>query len=1280
MTAKKNRRRGVVLSSSGQRKLETARRQLEKMSNGGDRFTLEELSERTQLALSTITRVLDGQVGVDKQTLAQFFAAFDLILERSDYQHPDTLDSVQNSHPDAQETLPAIPNAIAPPQPTLHTIDWGEAIDVSTFYGRTTELAILEQWIQQDRCRLIGLLGMGGIGKTALSVKLAQQIAQQAEANSFSSSSSPPSLHAPFEFIIWRTLRNAPPVELLLTDLIQVLSRQQESVPALEAVALMSRLMHYLRQHRCLLILDNGETILQGGQFTGAYRPEYETYGELLRQVGEIRHQSCLVLTSREKPQTIASLEGETLPVRSFALPGLPATDSDHLFDAIGLSPSPVGRHKLMEIYSGNPLALKIVATSIRELFGGDVDAFLGEETTVFNGIRRLLDQQYQRLTPLEKQVMYWLAINREWVTIAELQSDMVPAVPKQRLLETLESLARRSLIEQNNARFTQQPVVMEYIIDGLIDQVCEEIRQRLPQLFLTHALIKATAKEYVRDIQIRVILKPLVDRLLARFGSNASLITQLQRLLAQLHELTVNQSGYGAGNLLNLLYHLKADVSGYDFSYLTIRQACLHLALHRVNLSHAHLVACRFAERVPHPNSMSVSPDGDRVAIGGEGGRIQMWQVSTGRPLLTIQAHKTFVFALTFSPDGQMLVSGSMDVGIKFWDLTTGNCIQTWESEKPWALAFSPDGRLLAGSSADNDRSIHLWDWQTGQRLQTLTGHSGPASGLAFAPRPVTATTETNLERLFLVSGGQDCLAKVWDVERGVCLHTLTEHTGMIWTVSCHPNGDCFATGSFDHSIKLWDLETGACLQTLRGHTAEITGVSFSPDGQLLASASSDRTIRLWDVVTGQCLNVLQGHLDSVWAVAFTRGYNPNGDWAAGQTLVSVGMDQTVRFWNVRRMAAASSAIGARNAAQNISQNAAQNISQPDTLESISGQCIKTIQGGCYGIRSIDCHHQTGWLASGGLGGLIRLWDPSGQCLRTFSGHTSGIWKLSFHPAGKLLASASLNGEIRIWELETGRCLHSLWRNNSWIQAFGFSPQGYLVSASSSDATIRFWDSHTGECWRSIVLDADAYLLGLAFHPQGHYFVTAGNDSQLRWWDMETGECFQVRSGKEGHAWAIAFHPQGHLFASIGNDLEVKLWDAEAGECIGLLQGHRGIHGSVAFSRDGSVLASGRSDCTIRLWDVKTRQCLKILEGHTASITSVIFLPLNASAPPETQRQILASGSLDETIRLWDMQTETCLRTLRPDRLYEGMNITGITGLTEEVIATLKSLGAVEQ
>ena len=203
--------------------------------------------------------------------------------------------------------------------------DWGEAPDVSFFLGRSGELNTLRQWILGDCCRLVALLGIGGIGKTALGVKLAQQI--QGE----------------FECVIWRSLRNAPFLETLLAQILPLVSNQQETRPELE------HLLHYLRTSKCLLILDNLEAILQPMQL-GQFRAGYDNYGKLLRLVGETAHQSCLIITSREKPLVIATREGTNLPVRSLSLSGL-QSEADALLTAKGLSGSIEERTTLIDIY-----------------------------------------------------------------------------------------------------------------------------------------------------------------------------------------------------------------------------------------------------------------------------------------------------------------------------------------------------------------------------------------------------------------------------------------------------------------------------------------------------------------------------------------------------------------------------------------------------------------------------------------------------------------------------------------------------------------------------------------------------------------------------------------------------------------------------------------------------------------------------------------------------------------------------------------------------------------
>ena len=430
-------------------------------------------------------------------------------------------------------------------QPSAHC-DWAEAIDTSNFYGRQTELTTLNQWIVEDRCRLISILGMGGMGKTALAIKLAEQVQSQ------------------FEFVIWRSLRNAPPFTVLIAELILFLSNQKEVELPKAVDAQIDRLMQYLRSTRCLLVLDNVESILRSGERAGRYRPGYEGYDQLIRQMADGRHQSCLILTSREKPDGLSTREGMSLPVRSLQLSGIRHDEAQCILELKGLATPSGDCQQLVDRYAGNPLALKIAATTIQSVFGSKVANFLEQSAIVFGDLWDLLDQQFQRLSSLEQQVMYWLAINREPMTIAQLREDIVPLVSHRELIEAVESLQARSLIEQADlaeaasTSFTQQSAVMEYMTERLISQFHREIATQDLELFKTHMLIKAQTKDYIRDSQINTILAPLTHQLEQSFQPIELIKQQLNQLLLQVRAQDIGLIEYEVVNLINLLNHLR--------------------------------------------------------------------------------------------------------------------------------------------------------------------------------------------------------------------------------------------------------------------------------------------------------------------------------------------------------------------------------------------------------------------------------------------------------------------------------------------------------------------------------------------------------------------------------------------------------------------------------------------------------------------------------------------------------------------------------------------------
>jgi WD40 repeat protein len=1098
--------------------------------------------------------------------------------------------------------------------------DWGDAPDVSVFFGRTEELATLEKWIIHDRCRLIAILGMGGIGKTGLSMKLTKGGIGKTDL----SLKLVHGIQDDFEYIIWRKLLNAPPITEILADIIKFLSNQQEIDLPNKVEEQVQRLLHYLKAYRCLLILDNFESILQGGKHAGQYQEDYNEYGYLLKLIGETNHKSCLVLTSREKPQEIAKLEGKSKPVRSLPLSGLTDIEGRKFFASVSDSfvASDNEWKELIEFYSGNPLVLELAAKHIDEVFFGNISKFLREKEQVFDDLKNLLNWHFERLSYFEKEVMYWLAINREPVSFSELKEDILLSSAKERLLSTLQSLQRRMPVEKREKSITLHPVLIEYITEKLIKQVCEEIKTKEIILFNNHALLKALAKDYIRETQNRFFLKPLWEQLITILGNTVSFKRHLEQILLEWRKKLSLQSGYLAGNILNLLCQLeKIEVKDYDFSYFTIQQAYLQgINLHNVNFSHSHMTKCVFTQTFGSILSVTFSPDGKLLATGDINNQIFLWQVDNGQHLFTFEGHLNWVRSVVFSPDGQKIASSSDDKTIKIWDIQRGICIKTLQSHTNWvrSIAFSPNNQRLASGS--DDKTIKIWDVRTGQCLHTLHGHTNKVCSIAFS---------SNGD--LLASGSGDNTVKIWKNSSGDCLNTLKGHTQWVWSVAFSPDHQRLASGSADSTIKIWDVYNGKQINTLQGHTKGVWSVDFSSDGQTIASGSEDQTIRIWDVFNSKCLNILKGHTNRVWAIAF----NPTN-----YRLVSSSDDQTVRIWDIR-----------------------------------DGKSLNTFQGYTNRIRTVAFNPNGKNLASGGDDRTVKIWDIHTKNFYTLQGHTNFVRSVAFSPNGQIIASSSDDQSVKIWDAHTGRCLRTLLGHTDSVQAVAFSPNSEVLASSSDIQGIKIWNIYTGECLKTLKKSIDKedtnWMRTIAFSPYNKFIVSSSGNRNIGIWDVHSGKYIQTLEGHTDRVWSVTFSLiNNHLIASGSGDKTVRIWDIVNGKCLKILSGHSHWIRTVAFSPNMQIIASGSGDCTIKIWNIHNGEYIKTLLGHTGWIRSIAFSPDGLT---------IASGSEDETIRLWNVKTGQCLKIFRDQRPYEGMNITGVTGLTEDQKATLKILGAVE-
>jgi WD40 repeat protein/serine/threonine protein kinase len=692
------------------------------------------------------------------------------------------------------------------------------------------------------------------------------------------------------------------------------------------------------------------------------------------------------------------------------------------------------------------------------------------------------------------------------------------------------------------------------------------------------------------------------------------------------------------------LLQEVPEDLRGWEWHYLKRRFLGSGVTLY----GHASPVFCA-----------AFSPDGQRLATSGgtvpAGGdqAVKVWDVRTGRELLSITRHGALIWRVAYSPDGQRLATASHDGTAKVWDATTGRelLILAGHTGPVARVVFSPDGgRRLA--TASFDKTARIWDAATGQQLRTLPGHTDLVEEVAFSP-----------DGQRLATASWDKTARVWDVATGRLIFPLQGHTDGVTGVAFSPDGQRLATSSFDRTAKVWDAVTGQELLDLK-HTADsVVKVAFSPDGRRLATAGRDRTVRIWDVASGRELRTLQGHSAGI------QGGLSGVTWAAyspdGQRLATTSWDGTVKLWDMRDdqetltlpghahtvLSVAYSPDGRRLATSSADGTARiwdtatnQTIL---TLDGHSGTVLPTVftpndrrpkpdpstVKEIFSVLSVAYSPDGRRLATGHADGLAKVWDAAtGELLLTLRGHGAGwVRWVAYSPNGRHIATASWDKTAKVWDALTGQCLFTLAGHTDSVNRLAYSPDGRHIATASLDHTAKVWDAATGRELLTFPQHTD-HVYGVAFSPDGKRLATTSRDHTARVWDAATGQQFLVLPGHTLDVDDVAFTPDGRRLVTICDDQRVKVWDALTDQELLTLTGHTGrVLCALAFSRpDGRRLATGGADRTVRIWDARPVVEPLALKGHTGSVTRSVFSPDGGR---------LATGSEDGTAKVWDLR-----------------------------------------
>ncbi|HEY2783378.1 MAG TPA: hypothetical protein VGJ05_00245 [Fimbriiglobus sp.] len=674
-----------------------------------------------------------------------------------------------------------------------------------------------------------------------------------------------------------------------------------------------------------------------------------------------------------------------------------------------------------------------------------------------------------------------------------------------------------------------------------------------------------------------------------------------------------------------------------------------------------AHVLRVIGANRLKHAeqvNALAYDRTGRRLVSASKDGTARVWDLANGAELLAYRGHpeppvpadpnkadKSLlkVCDVDVSPDGTTVASAGLD-GVHLWNLDTGKLIRILpiKGKQTHCLAFSPDGKRLV--TGGDDHIIRLWDVEKTKPLFATKPQNSTILGIAFSPKGDEIASVNGEGRLTV-------LAVKGDKEK-LLLGVQVTNPGAAYAVRFSPEGNGLYTCGDDKIPRLTsgpaadgsgNASTASTVRQYIGHAGAVSCLDVTRDGKLLvtgSNSSSDQTVRVWDTATGKALRVFMGHLSGVTAVAI----RPDG-----KEVASADEDGTIRLWPLasadehKAVTEATDSVWAAAMSPSGSHFATGGADKTVRIyDAVSGKLVHTLTAHKAAVTALAFLSED-QLASASGDRLIKLWDvKTGTFQKDLAGHTSVVLALAATNGGRTLISGSVDKSVKGWDPATGKPVWSL-TGKSAVCATAATADGKRVAVGTADGWLTLLEP-TADTAKELAAVAahTAGVSGVAFSADGRRILTCGGDGAAKIWTVADDAKLTLLLALEQ---PVATTPNAPPPAPLS---------------------------AAVFSPDGKLVAAAGADGVVRLWDALTGRETRSLRGHTDWVTALAFAPdgrgLLAASVDKTARLFelsksdaatvtghvqmvravavspdgkrIATGSSDKTVRIWDLDT----------------------------------------